>query len=189
MSLIRHHSVIPPHRAEQIDRLIRVVHDHPKPGVVFRDVSPVLARKQCFEDVICYMSAPIDIIEDLELVAGLDARGFIFGGAMARDCYGFVPVRKPGKLPPQIDREAYDLEYGKAAFEIPVGLVNRGQRVVIVDDVLATSGSARGAARLLQRQGAVIAGFSFMVEIEALGGREVIAEYFPGVPVHALLTY
>lgn len=180
-------SLLPQHDADEIDALIRKVPDFPVPGVLFRDVTPLLATEE-FGFITEAMAAPWQGMT--VVLAGLDSRGFIFGAAMAAWLdVGFVAVRKAGKLPPPTDREDYALEYGTASFELPLGIIQRGQRVVVVDDVLATGGSARAAARLLRRQGAEIVGFSFLVEIADLNGAKAIRDEFVDAPVHALLTY
>lgn len=175
--------------AREVDDRIYTRADWPKPGVLFRDVSPVLTS-HLFCPVVGAMSSQWPFADD-HLIAGLDARGFIFGAAMALHCGAqFLPVRKAGKLPPPTDREAYALEYGESAFEVPQGLVPYSTRVIVVDDVLATGGSARAAARLLRRQCATIDGFAFMLEIDALGGADAIrAEFGANVTIHSLLTY
>ena len=167
--------------AAYIDRLIRVVPDHPKTGILFRDLSPVLADAKALSTLMVAMADPYMYGLDPERkpthYAGLESRGFIFAPPLALLGAGFLMVRKggangsPGKLPPPVDRIEYGLEYGTASFEIPANALKPGHRVVIVDDLLATGGSALAAAELVWRQGAKVVGYNFAVELSALEGR------------------
>ena len=169
--------------------LIRAVPDFPKSGIMFRDVMPMLRDPFAYDMAIGAMSeAYLD--ENIEQVIGLDARGFIFGGAMAMELdAGFTAVRKAGKLPGNNHRINYGLEYGKATFELPVGSV-AGRRCLVVDDLLATGGSMAAACELVKRDGGIIVGVVFMIELTGLGGRAKIhATVGNDVDVFALLNY
>lgn len=169
----------------EIERAIRNVPDFPKPGIQFKDITPVLADARLF-------SGSIDLlIERLEpgkvdAVVGIDARGFIFAAAAAVKLgAGFVPVRKKGKLPYQTHEQEYALEYGSATIAIHVDALKPGSRVLLVDDLLATGGTASAAAALVQRLGARILEISFLIELGFLAGRNQLRNY----PVHSVVVY
>jgi adenine phosphoribosyltransferase len=154
---------------------IRDVPDFPKPGIVFKDVTTVLLDPDLFRDVTEAMAAPW-AGERITHVVGIESRGFIFGAPVAlRLGAAFVPIRKPGKLPWQRQRVDYDLEYGTDALEIHVDACTAGSRVLIVDDVLATGGTADAAARLVEQVGGRVEGLAFLVELGFLGGAERLA--------------
>ncbi|GAA2528257.1 adenine phosphoribosyltransferase [Rarobacter incanus] len=174
---------------ERIGQLVRSVPDFPQPGIVFRDLSGVFADADGLQDMASAIIA--EVPSEVELIAGLDARGFIVGATVAaRLGVGFVPVRKAGKLPPPTRSQTYDLEYGTATFEVRDNAVKAGQRVLIVDDLLATGGTARAAGSLLRQCGAQLLGYSFLVELTGLAGRESLVDDpdAGGVPVHSVLT-
>jgi adenine phosphoribosyltransferase len=151
---------------------LRPIRDYPKPGIVFQDITPVLAEATLLRDVIAAMARPFDG-RDVTHVVGIEARGFILGGAVATALgVGFVPVRKPGKLPWERVKEEYLLEYGTDALEAHRDGLAPGHRVLIVDDVLATGGTAEAAARLARKLGSEVAGWSFLLEIAFLRGRD-----------------
>ncbi|APR77218.1 Adenine phosphoribosyltransferase [Minicystis rosea] len=155
---------------------LRDVPDFPKPGILFKDITPLLADPRAFH-ITLDLFAERFIGEHVDVVVGVESRGFIFGGALAaRLNASFVPVRKPGKLPYKTDRVAYSLEYGEAELHMHVDSIKSGANVLIVDDLLATGGTATGAAELARRQGGVITGFAFVVELDFLGGRKRIQE-------------
>lgn len=165
--------------------LIRTVPDFPRPGVIFRDITPMLANPKAFHMLLDGFAEHF-IGEHVDAIAGVEARGFIFGGALAARLNAcFVPLRKPGKLPGEVDRVSYDLEYGSTALEMQADLIQGGDNVVIVDDVLATGGTAAAAAELIRRQGGYVAAFAFAVEIASLDGRERLAP----ASVLSLITY
>ncbi len=155
---------------------LRPIPDYPKPGVLFQDITPVLQDGPLFHRVVEAMAAPF-ADAGISHVMGIEARGFILGGAVATSLgAGFVPARKPGKLPWERVREPYELEYGTDALEAHRDALPAGARVLVVDDVLATGGTARAAGRLARALGAELAGWSFLLEIGVLGGRRQLAD-------------
>src|SRR5436309_12420730 len=170
---------------EHLKQLIREIPDFPKPGILFYDITTLRKDKLGFATLIDalaehYLNAGID------LVLGIEARGFIFGPALAyRLNAGFVPVRKPGKLPAATAKFDYALEYGTGTLEIHKDAIQKGQRVIIVDDLLATGGTAEATAKLAASLGAKIAGLGFVVELDFLQGREKLNQY----DVFSLLHY
>jgi adenine phosphoribosyltransferase len=152
--------------------LIRDVPDFPRPGIVFKDITPLLASPRALHIVLDGIAERF-IGEHVDAIVGIEARGFIFGGALAaRLNASFVPVRKPGKLPAAVDRVELTTEYSRDALEMHQGSLREEARVVVVDDVLATGGTARAAAELVNRQGGYVIGHAFVVELTFLGGRE-----------------
>jgi adenine phosphoribosyltransferase len=165
-------------RAAHIRNLIRDVPGFPSPPVIFRDITPLLADGAALRDVIEAFARLCESPDGhaVDLVAGVEARGFILGAPLAtRLGVGFLPVRKAGKLPPPVERIDYQLEYGSAALEIRAGAITAGARVLIIDDVLATGGTAQAAASLIERCGGVVAASGFLLELDGLGGRERLA--------------
>ncbi|MFZ0323042.1 MAG: adenine phosphoribosyltransferase [Actinomycetes bacterium] len=164
---------------------VRDVPDYPKPGVMFRDITPVLADPTAFSTVVDAIVALYGR-GTIDQVVGVEARGFILAAPVAYHfCAGFVPVRKIGKLPHTTFEQSYELEYGNAVLEIHQDALRPGQRVLVVDDVLATGGTAAATVELVRRTGADVVGAAFMIELEFLHGRERL----PGVSVDALLHY
>jgi adenine phosphoribosyltransferase len=162
--------------------LIRDVPDHPSPGVLFRDVTPALADAAALATIATELAA---LVGEADVVIGVEARGFLVGAAVAVVAgTGVVPVRKAGKLPRVAGARTYDLEYGTATLELPAETVAPGAKAFVVDDVLATGGTAAATCGLLTDAGAEVVGFGALLELTALGGREQLG----GVPVHALLT-
>lgn len=160
--------------------LIRDVPDFPNPGIVFKDLSPVFADPAAFRAVVDALAATAPAPD---VVVGVEARGFLLGAAVAyARGSGLVTVRKPGKLPTVVDRESYALEYGSAALELPEGALRPAQRVLVIDDVLATGGTVAATCRLVERAGAAVLGVAVVLEIEALGGRQALTS-----PLHTLL--
>jgi adenine phosphoribosyltransferase len=150
---------------------IRDVPDFPSVGILFRDITPLWADSAAFESAITALVEPF-AGDRIQKVVGIEARGFIFGSAAARAlASGFVPARKPGKLPRERHRIDYALEYGSDALEIHVDAITPGERILLVDDVLATGGTARAAADLVGRCGGALAGIAFFLELTALNGR------------------
>lgn len=155
---------------------LRPIKDYPKPGIVFQDITPVLGDAALLHDVIAAMAEPF-ASRGVTHVVGIEARGFILGGAVATTLHaGFVPVRKPGKLPWERVTEEYALEYGTDALECHSDGLPPGSKVLVVDDVLATGGTAAAAARLARKLGAEVIGWSFLLEISFLKGRERLEE-------------
>ncbi len=164
---------------------IRHVPDFPKPGILFYDITTLLQDALGFRAAIDSLALPFKD-QNIDLVVGIESRGFIFGAAVAdRIGAGFSPVRKPGKLPSTCVRATYDLEYGSDALEMHDDAVGQGQRVLIVDDLLATGGTARAATDLVKRLGGEVHALSFLIELVALNGRAKLA----GERVHAALQY
>jgi len=164
---------------------VRDVPDHPKPGITFRDITPLLADPHAFAASVDALAAPYDSAR-IDKVVGVEARGFVFAAPVAhRHRAGFVPARKAGKLPWEIESEEYALEYGTDLLEIHRDAVHPGERVLIVDDVIATGGTARAAARLVERLGGEVVGLAFLIELRSLEGRRLL----DGYDVHSVLTY
>jgi len=152
--------------------LIRDVPDFPRPGINFKDITPLLASPRALHIVLDGIAERF-IGEHVDVIVGIEARGFIFGGALAaRLNASFVPVRKPGKLPASVDRVEMITEYSRDALEMHKGSIRESAHVVVVDDVLATGGTARAAADLVHKQGGYVVGYAFVVELSFLGGRE-----------------
>jgi adenine phosphoribosyltransferase len=160
--------------SERLRALVRDVPDFPRPGIVFRDITRLLGDPQAFRSVVDAITATYR--EDgVELVAGIESRGFILGGAVAHSLgAGFVPVRKAGRLPSTTISAAYKLEYGEAVVEIHADAVHAGQSVLIVDDLLATGGTAAASASLIERLGGRVAGIAFLIELTELGGARAL---------------
>ncbi|MEA3212826.1 MAG: adenine phosphoribosyltransferase [Chthoniobacter sp.] len=170
---------------QRLQRAIRDVPDFPKPGILFKDITPVLADGALFRLAVAWFVEAARAVRP-DKIAGIDARGFIFGGAVAHELgLGFVPVRKKGKLPWQCQSATYSLEYGEAAVEVHIDAVNPGERVVIVDDLLATGGTASAAIQLVRLLGGEVVQALFMVELGFLSGRLKL----DSTPVDALLSY
>lgn len=166
---------------------LRSVPDFPKPGILFKDITPLLADPRAFHITLDLLAQRF-IGEHVDAVVGVESRGFIFGGALAaRLNASFVPVRKPGKLPARSDKVAYALEYGEAELEMHTGSIAKGARVLVVDDLLATGGTASAAAELAERQGGLVAGFAFVVELDFLEGRKRLREKRGGVGVYSIV--
>jgi len=164
---------------------IRHVPDFPKPGILFYDITTLLNDREGFRDTVAALAAPYRE-QGIEQVVGIESRGFILGAAVAGLLgSGFVPIRKPGKLPSKAFREDYALEYGTDGLEIHEDAVTRGQRVLVVDDVLATGGTAKAAASLIRRLGAELVGLSFLIELNFLRGRDRLT----GDEVYSVLQY
>jgi adenine phosphoribosyltransferase len=161
--------------SDDLKRAIRAVPDFPKPGILFRDITPILEHAGLFKGSIDLLAGECADLAPAKVV-GLDARGFIFGAALAyRIGAGFVPVRKKGKLPFRTISHSYDLEYGSAEFEIHCDSIIHGEPVILVDDLLATGGTARAALHLLRQLRANVLRTLFVVELEGLGGRDQLA--------------
>jgi adenine phosphoribosyltransferase len=163
--------------------LLRDINDFPTPGIIFKDITPVLANARAFQEVIDLLVQGAQE-RSPDVIAGVESRGFMFAAPVAlRLGLGFVPIRKAGKLPYQTLREEYDLEYGSSAVEIHTDAIKPGQRVLIIDDVLATGGTAGAAARLVEKAGGKVCAISFVLELEFLVGRAQL----PGYEVDSLI--
>ena len=168
-----------------IKDLVRDVRDYPKPGIVFKDITPVLSDIDALRTSIKEMAAPFTNL-GIDIVVGIESRGFIFGAPIADLLNaGFVPVRKPGKLPWKTKSVSYELEYGTDALEIHEDAITEGQNVLIVDDLLATGGTAEATCKLVSKLGGNIKGLSVLIELEALNGRKRLNQY----NVHSLVQY
>ncbi|WP_437626410.1 adenine phosphoribosyltransferase [Sorangium sp. So ce1151] len=174
--MFNHDDLPSEHALRYLKAHLRNVPDFPKPGILFKDITPLLADPRALH-ITLDLLAQRYIGEHVDVVVGVESRGFIFGGALsARLNASFVPVRKPGKLPAATDRVAYALEYGTAELEMHKGSIKPGARVLVVDDLLATGGTAAAAAELARKQGGETVGFAFVVELDFLGGRALLAE-------------
>ncbi|MFY0636882.1 adenine phosphoribosyltransferase [Maricaulis maris] len=166
---------------------IRTIPDHPKPGIQFRDVTTLIGDARAFRVAVDRMVQPWAGAK-IDKVAGTEARGFILGGAVAHQLsVGFIPVRKRGKLPWRTLREDYELEYGQDTIEIHADAIAEGDRVLLVDDLIATGGTAEASIKLLQRAGATVVGATFIIDLPELGGAERIEAM--GVPVSSLVAF
>jgi adenine phosphoribosyltransferase len=175
---------------ELVDTLkasIRTIPDYPKPGILFRDITTLLGQPRAFRRAVDELVHPY-AGDGIAKIAGIEARGFILGGAIAHQLSaGFVPIRKKGKLPHETVRIAYSLEYGVDEMEIHRDAVAPGERVLLVDDLIATGGTAEGAVKLLKQMGAVVVAACFVIDLPDLGGRKKIEDL--GVPVRTLISY
>ncbi len=173
--------------ATQLDlkSFVRDIPDFPKPGIVFKDITPLLKNPQAFSQAIAQMSEPWQG-QPIDHVIGIESRGFMFGAPMAvRLGAGFIPIRKPHKLPAEAFEVEYDLEYGKDKLGVHKDAVRPGERVLIVDDVLATGGTMQACVELARKLGADVAGIAFLIELSFLNGRQKIQ----GQKIHRLIEY
>ncbi len=173
--------------SREIKESIRTIPDYPKPGVQFRDITTLLGNARAFRRVVDELVEPWTLAR-VTRVAGIEARGFILGGAVAHQlAAGFVPIRKKGKLPHATVRVAYSLEYGLDEMEMHEDAVSRGDRIILVDDLIATGGTAEAAVKLLRRLGAEILAACFVINLPELGGSRKLEAL--GVPVRTLVTF
>lgn len=172
--------------AEYLVSLVRSVPGFPKEGIIFRDFMPVIADPRGLQILITAIAETLPVAPDqFDAVAGLESRGFLFGPILAAQLgKGFIAVRKAGKLPPETIGESYDLEYGTASVEIETSAVAHGERVLIVDDLIATGGTAKAAADLIEKAGGKVAGFSFVMRLNGLDGIDKLGD----VPVTSLIS-
>jgi adenine phosphoribosyltransferase len=175
-----HHDMI------DLKAMIRTIPDYPKPGILFRDVTTLMGDAAGFKAAVDALAAPFH--GKVDAVAGIEARGFIFGGAVAeRLGVGFIPIRKKGKLPWTTIGQPYALEYGIDTIEIHLDAVHKGHRILIVDDLIATGGTAEAAVTLVTRVGGNIAGAAFVIDLPDLGGVKLLAQH--GVVAHTLMAF
>jgi adenine phosphoribosyltransferase len=164
---------------------IRDIQDFPEPGIVFRDITPLVADPSALQLSVYQLLEPF-LGEAIDAVAGMEARGFIFGSLAAWELgVGFIPLRKPGKLPYDVQSASYDLEYGSAALEVHTDAIQAGEKILLIDDLLATGGTAQASCQLVEELGGEIIGCAFVIELDALDGREKLSNY----KVHSLLHY
>jgi adenine phosphoribosyltransferase len=170
-----------------LEDLIRTIPDYPKAGILFRDVTTLLGDAQGLKAAITQMAEPFRSMP-VDAVAGIEARGFILGGAIAdRLGCGFIPIRKKGKLPWKTIGQEYTLEYGVDIIEMHEDAIRRGERILIVDDLIATGGTAEAAVKLVQRSGGEIVGATFIIDLPELGGMKRLASH--GIKGHALMAF
>ncbi len=194
MAGLRGRSARPPFPADLIINMdissrlrsaIRDIPDFPKPGILFRDITPLLADPGLFREAVGEF-ARICRGRNADKIAGIDARGFLFGATVAYELgLGFVPIRKKGKLPFHTITQSYDLEYGSAEVEIHTDAFQKGERVALIDDLLATGGTAGAAIKLIRQSGAKVVTAAFLIELSALGGRTALDD----VPAEAIVSY
>lgn len=172
---------------QDLRQAIRTIPDYPKPGIMFRDISTLLGDPRAFRRAIDELVQPWAGTK-IDKIAGIEARGFILGGAVAHQLSaGFVPIRKKGKLPYKTMRMAYSLEYGVDEMEIHIDAIAKGERIILVDDLIATGGTAEAAVKLLQNMGADIVAACFVIDLPELGGAKKIESL--GVPVRTLVSF
>ena len=170
---------------KELDQYIRNIPDFPEPGIQFKDITPLIKEPQILKIAVKKLIAPF-IGHKINAVAGMEARGFIFGSLAAWELgVSFVPLRKPNKLPYKVESLSYDLEYGKSALEIHVDALNKNDRVLLVDDLIATGGTAVASCKLIEKLGAEIIGCAFVIELDFLNGRKKLSKY----DIHSLIHY
>jgi len=170
---------------ERLAAHIRNIPDFPQPGIQFKDITPLVKNPAMLRLAVHELITPFKN-ERLTAVAGMEARGFIFGSLAAMELeVGFIPLRKPGKLPYKVESVSYDLEYGSAELEVHVDALDSGDRVLLIDDLIATGGTAAASCELIEKLGAKIAGCAFVVELDFLKGREKLSDYH----IHSLIHY
>lgn len=175
-----------PEKADWIKSKIRDIPDFPKPGIIFKDITPMMKDGEVFHFVLRALAEEAGTYKP-DVIAGIEARGFILAPAVADILgVGFVPIRKPGKLPYKVEKITYDLEYGTDTIEMHVDAVDKGQRVVLIDDLLATGGTAHGASSLIKKVGGELVGVGFVVELGFLDGRKKLGSE---APVFSLINY
>lgn len=172
--------------AEYLVSLVRSIPSFPEEGIIFRDFMPVLADSRGLDILLRALEAALPVPADaFDAVAGLESRGFLFGPSLAHHLgKGFIAIRKAGKLPPETIGESYDLEYGTASVEIETTAVKPGERVLIVDDLIATGGTAKAGADLIEKAGGSVAGFSFVMGLEGLDGLDKLGD----IPTSTLIS-
>lgn len=170
-----------------IKRYIRTIPDYPKPGILFRDITTLLANKHAFRAAVDELMWPF-LDADIDFVVGIEARGFILGGAVAHELgRGFVPIRKQGKLPFKVIGQDYQLEYGVDTIEIHADAIRKGDRVLLIDDLIATGGTAGAAIDLIRKSGGDVVSAAFVIDLPDLGGAQKLKD--KGVKVHTLVSF
>ncbi len=170
---------------KRLEAHIRNIPDFPKPGIQFKDITPLVKEPDMLRLAVNQLIHPF-LGEDITVVAGMEARGFIFGSLAAWQLgIGFIPLRKPGKLPYDVQSMSYDLEYGSASLEVHTDAVNEGDRVLLIDDLIATGGTAAASCALIEKLGAEVVACAFIVELDVLKGRDKLAKY----NIHSLIHY
>lgn len=173
--------------AQKVDSYVRSIPDFPEKGIIFRDITTVTQNPEGLQTAIDALEAHVEWLKDeIDVVVGLESRGFIFGMPVARDLHkGFVPIRKKGKLPCETVSQTYDLEYGSAEIEIHTDSIKPGQKVLLVDDLIATGGTIEAGIRLIEKLGGEVVGCLFLIELAGLQGREKLSGY----PVESVVIY
>lgn len=170
---------------ERLRNKIRDIPDFPKPGIVFKDITPLVKDPATLRLAVHQLLHPF-LGRDITAVAGMEARGFIFGALVAWELgVPFIPLRKPGKLPHDVQSVSYDLEYGSAELQVHIDAVDKNDKVLLIDDLLATGGTARASCELIEKLGATVVACAFVVELDFLAGRDLLQGY----EVHALVHY
>ena len=170
---------------KELDQYIRNIPDFPEPGIQYKDITPLIKEPQILKIAVKKLIAPF-IDQKINAVVGMEARGFIFGRLAAWELgVSFIPLRKPNKLPYKVESLSYDLEYGKSALEIHVDALNKNARVLLVDDLIATGGTAVASCKLIEKLGAEIIGCAFVIELDFLNGRKKLSKY----DIHSLIHY
>ncbi len=183
--MIKTKAPIKPSDVQFLKSLVRDIPDFPKPGIVFKDITPLLKNGKALK-VVCNELTKHFLGESVDQVIGIESRGFIFSSMIAYKLgAGFIPVRKKGKLPHHVERISYSLEYGNDFLEIHKDAIGKGHRVLIVDDVLATGGTAEGVVKLVEKLGGEVVGLAFLIELSFLGG----CKRFGHLPLYSLIQY
>ena len=170
---------------DRLKRYIRNIPDFPKPGIQFKDITPLVKDPAMLRLAVHQLLHPF-LGQSITGIAGMEARGFIFGSLVAWELgVGFIPLRKPGKLPYDVQSVSYELEYGTASLEVHLDAVTKADRILLIDDLIATGGTARASCDLIESLGAEVCGTAFVIELEALNGRDKLSKY----PFHSLIKY
>ena len=170
---------------KRLEAHIRNIPDFPEPGIQFKDITPLVKEPAMLKLAVNQLIHPV-LGEKITAVAGMEARGFIFGSLAAWELgIGFIPLRKPGKLPYDVESLSYDLEYGSASLEVHIDALEKGDRVLLIDDLIATGGTAAASCELIEKLGAEVVACAFVVELDFLNGREKLSKYH----IHSLVHY
>lgn len=170
---------------DKLKAKIRDIPDFPKPGIIFKDITPLVQDPACLQHAVLELIKPFKKA-NITAVAGMEARGFIFGSIAAWELgIGFIPLRKPGKLPYDVQSVAYSLEYGEACLEAHIDAIKPGDRILLIDDLLATGGTAKASCQLVEKLGGEVVACAFVIELTMLDGKDQIQDY----PIHSLIKY